>query len=571
MNTFEENNIIDGYKIIKKIAEGGNSFVYKVEKDGRFYALKILKYRLRDQNKQRFNDEVEFQSRTRCKYIVKILHIGETKVNVGKKNRQNRMYYVMDLFECSFDKLIERDNNFQHLLKLYLDICEALKFIHNYSKGKIIHRDIKPQNFLYDKENDRLLLADFGIAHFNKKHPIKTNDKKVGNFSYSAPEQRKNKNKKYGTYTDIFSMGLILNEIFTKEIPNGVGYRLIKEVSPIYFLLDDVVFTMLQNEPKDRESNIANVINKIKYNVEIYEKNVKNILIDFGGQFDKLSDDDKSRTAEDIALLKIYFKMFENDNKIFNQKYHADTFYYYTKSFIDSLKLINLYKLITNKFDYENDIPKKELFVNNIAKTSQFKRLILILESLHYFKEGELIHICNQIITLFKTLEEHHQYEILDEYQKQKIREKGSIYNIFEDFLELNKYEKINFEFSMSSYLKIPEHVNFNDEKFFIYDYQKVKRSKYIEVASNYNLTAIYDDYNKVTIICYDKKYLEAFSNKIDRMLNGIKNNVLESDLIDCKNVIKQLVKNNYVTTHSYIFEITLCKKVLDFETDKSK
>ena len=101
----------------------------------------------------------------------------------------------MDLFECSFDKLIERDNNFQHLLKLYLDICEALKFIHNYSKGKIIHRDIKPQNFLYDKENDRLLLADFGIAHFNKKHPIKTNDKKSEIFLIQHQNRGKIKTK----------------------------------------------------------------------------------------------------------------------------------------------------------------------------------------------------------------------------------------------------------------------------------------------------------------------------------------------------------------------------------------
>ncbi len=68
---------------------------------------------------------------------------------------------------------------------------KALEFAHN---KKVWHRDIKPENILVD-ENDNVVLADFGIAHFCDELLITAVETKaaerLANFQYSAPEQRK--------------------------------------------------------------------------------------------------------------------------------------------------------------------------------------------------------------------------------------------------------------------------------------------------------------------------------------------------------------------------------------------
>lgn len=556
---------VDGYNIMERIGYGGNSYVFKAEKDGRLYALKIFKFALRGEKLQRFLDEVEFQSRTTCGNIVKILQKGKILIDTGANYPQKRVYYVMNLYECSFDKLIETDSDSRHLLKLYLDICGALKFVHNYSRGKIIHRDIKPQNFLYDSQNDRLLLSDFGIACFNKNHIIKTDDKKIGNFSYSAPEQRKLKGKKYGTYTDIYSMGLILNEIFTKEIPNGVEYRLIRETSPLYCLLDDVVYSMLKNEPEERESNIVNIVNKVNYSIAIYDENIDDILNDFEDQFEDFTKENKRLISEDLALIKFYHQKFKTHNRILNDLYHADIRYPYKRNLIDSLKLISLYNSIKNKFLYENNLPKEDLFSQHAEAGSLVNRLDLTIKSLNYFRDYGLVRIGNESVTLFKTLSYYHQREIFVEFERQKFRTEGTIYNLFEDFSQLEEFEEIRDGTSMISYIKLPNSISFNDERFFICDYQQAIRHDYAVFASKFNLTVIYEDSNRVVLICHDIEWLEKILIMISNMLSTHTSYVLEGDLMDCKNVIQHMISGPYAITNSFVFESTLCGKILGF------
>ena len=54
--------------------------------------------------------------------------------------------------------------------------------------------------------------------------------------------------------TDLFAAGLILNEMFTKSVPQGSGYRTIKDVAPNYAFLDKIVEQLYRNVPQERLS-----------------------------------------------------------------------------------------------------------------------------------------------------------------------------------------------------------------------------------------------------------------------------------------------------------------------------
>ncbi len=78
----------------------------------------------------------------------------------------------------------------------------------------IIHRDLKPENILIsDPINGRFLkLCDFGLA---KRHEVSNHTRMVGTVDYMAPEVI-NSNK-YNTKSDVYSLALIVTEIFGFE------------------------------------------------------------------------------------------------------------------------------------------------------------------------------------------------------------------------------------------------------------------------------------------------------------------------------------------------------------------
>jgi serine/threonine protein kinase len=106
---------------------------------------------------------------------------------------------------------------------------------------------------------DRLLIADFGIARFEEEDlftAIETKDTaRLANFQYAAPEQRGRGNE-VDNRTDIYALGLILNEMFTNEVPYGTGYKTIESRVPDYQYLDSLVTEMLRQSPLERPSSI---------------------------------------------------------------------------------------------------------------------------------------------------------------------------------------------------------------------------------------------------------------------------------------------------------------------------
>jgi eukaryotic-like serine/threonine-protein kinase len=114
------------------------------------------------------------------------------------------------------------------------------------------HRDLKPENVLLDQDSNQLLVADFGIADFGQDplftDPETSPHRRLANFRYSAPEQR-TPGVPVDLRADIYALGLMLNEMFTGEVPQGTGYKLIREARPEWRALDHLVERMLRWDP----------------------------------------------------------------------------------------------------------------------------------------------------------------------------------------------------------------------------------------------------------------------------------------------------------------------------------
>ncbi len=81
---------------------------------------------------------------------------------------------------------------------------------------------------------------------------------RLANFAYAAPEQRV-PGREVDERADIYALGLLLNEMFTGEIPHGSGIRSIKDSAPEFAYLDALVDLMIQQQRDGRLQSVRKV------------------------------------------------------------------------------------------------------------------------------------------------------------------------------------------------------------------------------------------------------------------------------------------------------------------------
>lgn len=238
------------YTIAGTIGDGGSGVVYRVsDAGGETFALKLL-HNADSKKRRRFKNELAFCRRNVHNRIVTALDEGITQVD-------RLPFYVMKLYHSTLRKQIEEGMVPSSIMPAFNDILDGVEAAH--LKG-VTHRDLKPENILVELPSRRLAIADFGIAHFEEDDlatAVETGSvERLANFRYSAPEQR----TKGGTVdqrADIFALGLILNEMFTKQVPQGTGHRPIAAVAPEFAYLDPIVDRMIRQNATERYPTIA--------------------------------------------------------------------------------------------------------------------------------------------------------------------------------------------------------------------------------------------------------------------------------------------------------------------------
>lgn len=238
------------------IGEGGSGIVYEVHDDaGNIFALKCLRPSTKSSEKiKRFKNEISFCQNQTHNNIIKIVDTGFVR-----SAKEKCPFYVMPKYHKTLRNLIDDGIRHDDVLPKFSQIIDGVEAAHLL---EVWHRDLKPENILYDEVNDTLIISDFGIAHFAEPELatiIKTKLKsRLANFQYSAPEQRR-PGKQVDHRTDIFSLGLILNEMFTRQIIQGDGYNKIESVVSKFSYLDPIVAHMVQQDIKARPNSLDDI------------------------------------------------------------------------------------------------------------------------------------------------------------------------------------------------------------------------------------------------------------------------------------------------------------------------
>jgi len=199
------------YEILGEIARGGMGIVYKAKQLNlnRIVALKVLLTGgvATPTEIKRFRQEAEIAGSLQHPYIVSIYEVGEYN---------HYHYFTMDYIPGDTLKVhIKKHSRRKNLLKILVKISEALQYAHEHN---IIHRDIKPSNIIVTPEWEPKL-TDFGLAkRIDEKSDIPEEGHTLGTPFYLSPEQARG-DKNIDGRTDIYSMGVILYEILTGQVP----------------------------------------------------------------------------------------------------------------------------------------------------------------------------------------------------------------------------------------------------------------------------------------------------------------------------------------------------------------
>lgn len=239
------------YTVAKVIGEGGSGRVFSVrDTNEEEFALKCLfPDKVTGDRRKRFQNEIGFCSNPRHANIIQVLDSG-----FAEWNKQKCPFYVMLRYPFTLRNLIDEKLAPADVLPLFSQILDAVEAAHLLG---VFHRDLKPENIVCDSTKKHLVVADFGIAHFEEEMLVTSvetqHGSRMANFCYSAPEQR-TKTIPVDQRADIFALGLILNEMFTNSVPQGEGYKTIEVVAPEYLYLDPLVEDMIQHDPNKRLS-----------------------------------------------------------------------------------------------------------------------------------------------------------------------------------------------------------------------------------------------------------------------------------------------------------------------------
>jgi hypothetical protein len=130
-------------------------------------------------------------------------------------------------------------------------ICAGLAAAHE--RG-VLHRDLKPANIMIDGRG-QVRIADFGLAALAAEIPL--SDLRSGTPAYMSPEQKAG--REVTTRSDIYSLGLVLHEMFTGKRRTSTETNptdLVKDLDPA---VERVILRCLEEEPKRRPSSALNV------------------------------------------------------------------------------------------------------------------------------------------------------------------------------------------------------------------------------------------------------------------------------------------------------------------------
>ena len=463
----------NNFKITKYISQGGNGFVFEcVNNKNKTFVLKLL-HTTEKVKIANFKKEIQLQKEINSEYIVKCVDSGE---KCFCKQTKPRPFYIMEKYDTTLENLIN-ENRLTPLnaYRYSIQLCRALKVLHKHIKP-IIHRDLKPENILFDEKNNKVLLCDFGLAHIETDKKT-INKGFVGNIDYHAPEQKVRGKNEIGTYTDIYSLGLIINVLFTKEIAQGENYKKIWQTSPYFSFVDTIVDRMIRHDIKEWESDINSIIldlEKHELECELEESVFKAMFKDKG------LTEEKIKNLMDLFSLFNYTLKNKMDWSKININYFCDFHFSCDEMLKNTILIKCYYEHIKKKFEYEgviykgNEIPYNAINLSLDENKKLYESFVKKIDSVNVLEMVE--DLKNIIKKYFISLCDYHAEEIFQEFKE--IENSVNHYCIdapilcISYFISTNIPEFVNWGYEATKYINFDKYElsNVNDKMEFTID-----------------------------------------------------------------------------------------------------
>ncbi len=254
--TLATGEVIGGYTIERLLGSGGMGTVYLATQKSldRKVALKILADHFNQDPVfvKRFEREASALANLSHPNIVVIYDKGIHIPDGSQTSR--RCYIVMEYVDgMSLREVIQqRTLTPEKTLKIVPYLCEAFDYAH--AQG-VVHRDIKPENLLFTRTG-QIKISDFGLARLMhgtsapSTSPITYTGIIMGTKDYMAPEAR-TPLKRSDHRADVYSLGVVLYEMLTGELPVG-KFPPPSQKAPVDPRLDAIVMKALESDPEAR-------------------------------------------------------------------------------------------------------------------------------------------------------------------------------------------------------------------------------------------------------------------------------------------------------------------------------
>ncbi len=244
---------ISHYELQGLLGEGGMGKVYQAIdiQTKSLVAVKVLAPSLMDnvENRKRLMAEGHLLSSLNHPHILKVMEVGE---HLGQG------FIAMEYLPGGTLKQ-RLDNEFplpmNELKRLVLQICGGLEEIHHHG---IIHRDLKTGNVMLDG-NGNVRIMDFGLSKSPLVTTMTTLGTVIGTLGYVAPEQVTGMN--VDQRVDIFSFGVILYELLTKQLP-FTGENEIAVIHSIFNTQPPAPSTLQPNVPTQLDAIVMQCLAK---------------------------------------------------------------------------------------------------------------------------------------------------------------------------------------------------------------------------------------------------------------------------------------------------------------------
>src|SRR6267143_976234 len=257
------------YEIVDELGRGGMAIVFKAKEKqlDREVAIKVLPFSLAFDKEfvERFQREARTSAKLEHPNIIPIYR-------VGKSGRI--IYFVMKFLRGKpLSSVLATRGSVPpaEIKKILAEVGRALAYAH---KKEIVHRDIKPDNIMFD-EHGHAVVTDFGIAKAASGGKLTGTGMSIGTPHYMSPEQAKA--QPLDGRSDIYSLGVVAFQSLTGAVPFdgedsfAIGYKHIMEEVPTPALenqdqrdLFEIIRKMMAKRPDDRFQTAEDLVTALE-------------------------------------------------------------------------------------------------------------------------------------------------------------------------------------------------------------------------------------------------------------------------------------------------------------------